>query len=445
MRPYREIPSGFDPDPPELAITSIEGDDRPVYADAAKLWGECSQASYWRVGVSAAGNLSGSLSDSRHVAGIGSGAAMSSTDFQQIQLLLDQLPGDDGSLPPPGHKLVVTVVRLGAATVRVYDRANLPDAVLTILRLTKARMQVLTPMFTPAKVWPPEEARSLALPPRESKTPWRGTVSPDGSIRVEHDFVHHTMTVYEAESDKELRVIHEFWQNGQANGGGYVTLTNFSPDGRHLLVRWGKQEGAVLYDTRTWQVVRDLKLFPQELIDYQPSSDWHLGLAITTKGESLVWDQDNHRILSKLDGLSDVQSTAFSQDGTRLAVYSGPNNIFKLHLTIWDVRGGQMTRELWPVEWASYPAGKPIWWNGGRWLLATWQGQYGGGGMGLWDATTGRFNGTLALPDCQTNGVLPVPRESLLQQCYTNSGAEDTVREWTVEGVQKQIEPTNPK
>ena len=65
--------------------------------------------------------------------------------------------------------------------------------------------------------------------------------------------------------------------------------------------------------------------------------------------------------------------------------------------------------------------------------------------MGLWDAATGRFKGTLATPACETNGELPVPRESLLQQCYTNKGTEDTVLEWTVDDVQRLIDSSPSK
>ena len=274
VRGFSGPPRGDDPDPVVLTLHSIERDDWPVNVGVANAMEECYQSVTNTVRVSASGNLSVAFESASAMQGDGK-SLLPKEAFQQIQSLLDQFPGDGGRLPPPGHKLVVKVTLSGVTTVWVYDRANLPDAILTILRLTKARIQVLTPAFTPTKVWPPEEAQGLALPPRS-----------------------------------------------------------------------------------------------QGPKDYLHSSDWTLGVTITAKGEYLVRDEEDHRVLSKLDGLAlkpdgliYIQSVSFSPDGSQLAVFSGPDDNHKRHLTVWDTHSGQMVSEFWPVEWASYPTvtHRPVW------------------------------------------------------------------------------------
>jgi len=63
----------------------------------------------------------------------------------------------------------------------------------------------------------------------------------------------------------------------------------------------------MLYDTAVWEPVTDPRLFPQNLKEYLPSPDWNLGVAVTDAGETLIWDQQSHRNLSKLPGLGRVR------------------------------------------------------------------------------------------------------------------------------------------
>jgi hypothetical protein len=200
------------------------------------------------------------------------------------------------------------------------------------------------------------------------------------------------------------------------------------------------------------------------LKEYLPSSDWSLAIALTDAGETLVWDQQSHRVLSKLPGLGEleappvitdsqghrvydipngeIQSAAFSPDRTHVAIFSGPNDVFKLRLSIWNIQTGQKERDLWPVLWASYPSGQPVWWNDGHWLVAPYASQFSPGGTGVWDTKTGRFQGALDLSGCPT-GISPVAEGArLLQSCSMAKGEQDKVLEWSTDEINKQIEST---
>lgn len=468
--PPQIIPFGTAP--VELTISSTEFSDRRVDAKTA-----ASQALCWDntlsvgVDVSTAGEIASFANGEGSFRG-GGGGKLAALDFARLESLMENLPDDGHRVPPADRRIMVRVQRNGGETVRLYDNANLPDEIVDMIRITGARIKVQMPVFQPDKVWSPEETQSLDLP--KTTRPWgiRNPliVSPDGSVGVLHDFVTKTLTVYSGgdwpmagmpDKSRILRVLPEFWQPDTY--GGYAVGGEFSPNGRYLLVRWGNRIGALLYDTATWQPVTDPRLFPQNLKEYLPSPDWDLGVAVTAAGETLIWDQLSHRILSKLPGLgkldpppvitnqkgvrvytepsAEIQAAAFSPDHMRVAIYGGPDDVHKLRLSIWDIESGQVLKDLSPMEWFSYANGAPFWWKNGRWLLARYASQFGGGGIGLWDVETGRFKGTLdlATEKCDAREDLIVSGSRLLERCFAGKNQDGKVLEWSVDGVTNQM------
>jgi WD40 repeat protein len=271
-----------------------------------------------------------------------------------------------------------------------------------------------------------------------------------------------TLTVYQGSTWPEygltkggsiVRVIPEFWQPDVY--GGYAVGSEFSPDGRYLLVSWGARVGLLLYDTSTWQPVTDPHLFPQHLKEYIHSADWNLGLAVTETGEALVWDQQAHRVLSLLPGLGDlepapnirdrqgrqvytspsgkIQSAAFSPDRMRVAVLGSPDR--KARLNVWDIQAGKKLRDYWPLYGRSDGIGNPLWWDDGHWLLARY-----GSSIELWDAQTGRLKGTLDIADgCDAREDPVASGSRLLQRCFAGKDHAAKVLEWSVDGVTSQL------
>jgi hypothetical protein len=371
----QKIPMGAAPI--ELTIQSTEFDDRPVTTKTVSLPGFCWQRTLSvGVNISTAGEgYAFANGEGSYRGGGGGGGKLPAETFARLQLLMDKLPGDDHRVPPPGRRVLVSVRKGQSSTVRLYDSENLPDSIVEMIRLTDARIRIVTPILQPDKTWAPEEAKGLDLPPPMAISPRALYVSPDGSIGVLHDSATNTLTVYEGNSwpeiaptrgKKIIREIREFWQPPLPYG--YSVNGKFSPDGRYLLVTWGNRIGALLYDTRTWEPVTDPHLFPQTLKEYVHSPDWSLGVAVTNAGEALVWDQASHRVLSKLRGLGElepapvvldknsrriyeipsgeIRSAAFSPDRTRVAIYSGPDNQNKLRLSVWDIKSGRQAAEL---------------------------------------------------------------------------------------------------
>lgn len=465
--PPRIIP--FGKSPIELTISATEFNDQPVDARRAAFPDFCFSNTLW-VGtqVSTTGEVA-SFADGEGSDRGGGGGKLAPEAFARLESLIDHLPDDHQLVPPALRRVTVELEKNGATTVRLYDDANLPDEILEMIRITGARINVLAPVLHPNRVVPPDEVRSLNLPPTWSQH-GKPPTSPDGSTTVVQDFVTKTLTVYRGGTwpenaavplgGKIIRVIKEFWQPDVY--GGYLLDLEFSPDGRYLLVTWGVRVGALLFDTTSWQPVTDPRVFPQNLKEYLHSPDWSLGIAVNDSGETLVWDQQSHRVLSKLPGLgefeiplvvhdqegkridddpaAEIQSVAFSPDRTRVAIYSGPDSTDGLRLSIFEIETGKKERDLWPVAWTSYPRGQPVWWNDSRWLVAPYGSQFSGEGTGVWDVETGRFEGTLDLTGCDAriNSVAIGP--NLFQNCFLGKEQQDKVLEWNVNSVRELVD-----
>jgi hypothetical protein len=464
----------FGKSPIELTISETEFSNRPVDAKTAASPDFC----FWNtlsVGtqVSTTGEVASFANGEGEGRG-GGGGKVDSDVFARLETLMDHLPDDRCEVPPSTRRVVFEIEKNGAAIVRLYDTANLPDEIIEMIRITGARINILTPVLHPDRIVPSDEARGLNLPSSYNGQGDRPT-SPDGSLIVLHDFVTKTLTVYQGstwpenggmpQGGKIIRVIQEFWQPDVY--GGYLVGTEFSPDGRYLLVTWGERIGALLFDTGTWQPVTDPQIFPQNLKEYLHSPDWSLGIAVTEAGEALVWDAQSHRILSKLPGLgefeapqvvhdqsgkliydvpnAEIQFASFSPDRKHVAIYSGPDNIFKLRLSIWEIETGKKERDLWPDPWSSYASGQPVWWDDGRLLVAPYSSQFSGHGTGVWDAETGRFKGTLDFTGCDARISSVASGSNLFQSCFIGKEQHDKVIEWSVDSVRNQIDLASRK
>jgi hypothetical protein len=454
--PHR--PMGGDA-PVELTIMALEFNDEPVDPKTAAAPDFC----FWHVlGVGVQVTTSGKRYEFANGEGSlrgGGGGKLLPEILARLQALMDKLPDDHRRVPPLTRQINVEVERNGSAIVRLYDSANLPDEILEMLRLTGARIKVVTPVLMPDRVVPPDEAAHLNLPVHQPNG--NQTVSPDGKIGVSNDQAR-TLTVYEPgkwpQPYKTIRTIPEFWQ---PQYGDYGVDSEFSPDGRFLLVTWGPRVGALLFDTTTWEPITDPQQFPQNLKEYLHGPDWRWGIAVTNAGETIVWDQQAHRIVSKLPGLgafewpskgtdaqghelytegsAEIRGAAFSTDGARAALFHGPNDVNVLSLSIFDLRNGGKERDLWPVEWMAYADGQPVWWNDDRWIIAPWSGQFSGKGTGVWNANTGRFLGALDLSDCDARESPVVNGTRLLQPCFAGERKQGKALEWSLDAVRQQL------
>jgi hypothetical protein len=439
--------------PIELTITSPEYEDRQSDAKEASSQGLCDWGTTWvGIQVSTDGEEN-SFADGGGEARGGTGKLLPES-LARIESLIERLPEDGHRVPPPERRLLVTVHRNDQNLVRLYDTANLPDKIIELIRVTGVRISVRTPVLHPDTVWSAKQTETSGLWAAKHEECGGDIcgliVSPNKTIAVFHDGSNNTLEVVQGSTrpgsgyfsvSKVLRKIPETWQpaNGGCDAGG-----NFSPDGGYFLVTLLCHEGVVLYDTREWELIADSRVFPQRLTEYLPFADWRLGIAVKKNRRTEVWDMQSHRKLFPLDGVGFVWGFALSPDGLRLAVYSEPSDEDERkrgewHLDVWNLKDGKKLHEYWPVEWASSPHVDPVWWASGRWLAAPFYIDFSGGsGIGLWDVETGRYVGSLSLPErCDASKGLLADGEKLVVRCSVDK--KEQVQEWSVEGVERQL------
>jgi hypothetical protein len=112
-------------------------------------------------------------------------------DFRKLQAVIAHLPDDHSQLPPPGHRIVLQVAKRSKVLARVYDRANMPDSVLEILRLTGSGIRPLLMNFAPPdKKWTLSEFSEAGILPdaigiRSPNDVLTLAASPDRSLIVQ--------------------------------------------------------------------------------------------------------------------------------------------------------------------------------------------------------------------------------------------------------------------
>lgn len=132
--------------PPLLEISVFEEEPQPPAKPDGMPTG---QFHTWGIYIAKDGTISGS--DWWGWGGAGSGSPISIFTpiapgiFQQIQVLVAQLPDDHGIVPPRNHKVKVTVATPAGPVERMYDVNSLPPPLLEILRLTKVTVKTAVP------------------------------------------------------------------------------------------------------------------------------------------------------------------------------------------------------------------------------------------------------------------------------------------------------------
>ena len=427
-----------DAEPVELIITSMEGDDRLVNAKTPS-WPRCGGITWDHIKVTlsqlAHSNLNGSESNFG-----GPTVKLPEDYFARLQQFLAKLPDDGKRLPPPGHRVIVRAALGGAISVRVIDRAYLPDEVIELIRLSDSQIVVAPTVFQPSRRWKADQLQQGASSSAVLNAsdidfdsmfaPGRSVAeSSDGSLLAVSSFFYRgsVLRVYNAAADQPVFEL-VFPPDGRRGIG--PTYIGFNPAKSRFLLETNLPDIQIL-DTKTWKKISDSSPMPPATIRYVPSPDWTRGIAMSSNGESTLWDASSQRVIAPLNIDDRVQSVSFSPGGDLLALTSGNGEGLPARLTLWDARSGRLLKELWPAQWRSKVQGQPHWWGSSQLLVVPVRPYLGHMSIGVWDVSTGRYQGTLAA--CAGADVL-VEGDRLFQNCLSGE-----VLEWSAEAVQSEV------
>jgi hypothetical protein len=426
-----------DAEPVELIISSMEGDDRLVDAKIPS-WPRCGGIIWSGIKVTPAGN--GYFYWHGESNGIGSPVKLPEEFFVRLQQFVAKPPDDGKRLPPPGHRVIVRAALDGAISVRVFDRAYLPDEIIELIRLTDSQIEVTPTIFHPLRSWKPADLQQGAVSSAvlnasdidfdEMFAPERSVAeSSDGRMLAVSSFFYRgsVLRVYNAAADHPVFEL-VFPPDGRRGIG--PTYIGFNPDRSRFLLETNLPEIRI-FETKTWKQISDASPMPPEAIRYVPSTDWTRGIAVSAAGKASLWDASSRQVITPLEISGQVQSAAFSPRGNLFALTTGPGELLPAQLTVWDARSGHLLRELWPPQWRSKVQGQPRWWGGSQLLVVPVRPYLGRISIGVWDVPTGRYHGTLAA--CAGADVL-VEGDRLFQNCMTGE-----VLEWSAQAVRNEV------
>ena len=445
LRRYLNAPLGFvhsNVEPVELIISFMGGGDRLVDAKIPS-WPHCAGVKWSGIKVTSAGTSAGNgyfywqgESD-----GISSPIKLGKEWFARLQQFLAATPDDGQRVPPPGHRVILRAATGGKITVRLYDRAYLPDEIIELIRLTDSQLLVAPTTFRPSRRWKAGQllqgaASSAVLNASDIDfasmfAPGRSVAeSSDGSLLAVSSFVYRgsVLRVCNRAADEPVFEL-IFPPDGRRAIG--TTYIGFNTDKSRFLLETNLPEIRIL-DTKIWKRIGESQLLPPETIRYVPSPDWTRGIAISSSGKSSLWDASSRRVISPLNIDDRVQSVSFSSDGELLALTSGTGEGLPARLTFWDARNGHLLRELWPAQRSTQVQAEPYWWDSNQLLVAPVRAYLGRNSIGVWEVSTGRYQGTLAA--CAGDDIA-VEGDRLLQNCLSGE-----VLEWSAEAVRNEVQ-----
>ena len=405
IRGYRDGPLAEalgDDHPIKLTLTAVEGDDLVTDPKTASAFGPLYRVTRHGCAISTEGTVSYFYISSMDIKGSGP-SELSPEEFERLSQLIEELPDDDSRLPPLGHRIVLQVATRDRILARVYDRANAPQVVLEILRLSHCGIRPMTLDFSPQKRWPVAEWSKTGIP--ADTIHLRGpdieettilAISPDRYLTV-RQVLHDTpaVTITDTNASNVIRVLRVPQAENRFVG---ITNAEFTPDGRYLMLLT-TLPAIRIYDTKDWHQVGPLPDLPAEASLYYPSSDWKQGIVVKPDGEVTLWDAASRRQVAKIDVDGGLFGVSFSPDDAMVATTSGHENkdhSSTLHLRIWNVLTGEMVEELRPFEQITNgDIGEPIWWPDGKFLLATVRDNPSSSNhdIGIWSIQSGRFRG----------------------------------------------------
>jgi WD40 repeat protein len=322
-----------------LTITVIEGDDLPVQKEQIAPLGNNYRIVTYGCSVSTKGLVSYFQYDSGGFKGSGY-PILPRQDLKQLKLLAANLPDDHSQLPPPGRRLIIQAATSGQTSARVYDRANMPDPVLKIIRLAGARIQPWTIHFPSEKVASAAEFVMAGIP-----VPSYDGVSPDGSLKVAQGYYNVVVTSPAQPGIRELSEP-EINRHFDSLFGAF-----FTPDGRYLLLQ-SSRPAIRIYDTKTWEPVSRLPGLPPDTVAYYPDSAWKQAVFASSKGDMGLWNSSAQREVRNF-GIGEILDVAFSPDHSLVAVaWQAKNNDTDgaLHVPVWRTDSGSLAAELQPSE-----------------------------------------------------------------------------------------------
>ncbi len=461
LQPYKAKAQSFDSHqaPLILIVTGIVGDEPKAGPHDGKTRFGVDVSTDWQVYSFSIGPFGAKGSGYWKITG---------TDQKRLDTLLSNLPDDGHRLPPPDRRMVLQVPQGDHCLARVYDRANAPDDVCEILRLSLSRIRSYTLTFksqsdlstgddstdgifalTPQgqfvtgalKLWDPVTREKVKEVPLSAGFTWAKCIafSTDGSLAAVTDISGKGCVL----ETKTWKVIQDFSQPY----AGRPSPPQFTADG-HFLMFPCKQRDADghytivprAYDTKSWQQYDKLPGLPENAIACIQAPKQTRAVLLLKGNTMVLWNSERRIEYAKLQEHVRIKDVAFSPDETMVAVSTGrdgENDWAIDNVSVWRMDTGELVHRLRPFEagFCEKVAGLQ-WTRDGNYLLAATKSDpfFTDCSIDIWNVRSGRHRGTLVDGVHYPRGVAILPDGQ-----HVAAGGMSTIRFWDLAAALKQI------
>jgi len=314
---------------------------------------------------------------------------------------------------PDGDRLYSTSIS-GSHGVKVWDIGTQSEILnpggrrhgSSILGLTKNGRILLT---SGPSLWDTQSGETYRKLPAHRGS---ATISPDGKRIAAIEFP--DIRLIDVESGREMAALNMSPQAGEPSVGWGI---NFSPDGTRLLVE--RSDSIMVWDGSP--LPEEIESKPDSILTDRPDVGMTTSFNVAT--ESATETDDNYPRMVLNGHVNDVNSVAFSADGTQLATASSDETV-----RIWNSGNGQQQLVL---EGPEYKVNDVAFSPDGRQLAAA----YDNGTIVVWDPIKGQARLTLKGHVGPVNRIAFSPNGLSVTSC----GRDGTIRIWEAESGQQSF------
>ena len=354
---------------------------------------------------------------------------------RELDKILNSLPPEP-KLPPKSRRVLVSVPDGSNWNTQIYDRANMPEDILELSRITKRSVPSIVLSINP-----------LAEIKAHRRNEGRLALSPDGKMLVSGSR-NNDLIVWNPITRVKIfstNVISKFALGGllfSPNGKYLVAIgryklivldtikwkqvaqlktyrsrfagtVKFTHDGKYLVA--SNPKGVITYRVSDWQTV-NLPDLPEDTTTFFSSDDGKLMVIGIANQSTVLWNSETHTSYANISTNNPPLFAAFSPDNRKVAIFSSYRNkrgSYLFRIQIYDAQTGQLIHNLSPNEMRHIESFMSLLWSSdSQYVLGAARLIY------VWNINTGRHRGNFVGCHGRITGVaLTSDNKTLIAGC----------------------------